>query len=91
MKLELSIWTHHLTHLVYSCFYYCKANKLDVNIVYNSKVSHNTALLTVNSKSIFFDYSDDTKLIGSPNNYDFYFKRSLLETDKVNNCLSFKF
>ncbi|WP_303317393.1 hypothetical protein Q4Q34_01050 [Flavivirga abyssicola] len=91
MKLELSIWTHHLTHLVYSCFYYSKANKLDLNIVRNSKVSHNTALLTISNKSILFDYSDDTKFIGLPSNYDFYFKRSLLETDRTNNVYPLNF
>ena len=91
MKLELSIWTHHLTHLVYSYFYYCRANKQDINIVYNPKVRHNSALLTVANKSIFFDYSDDTKFIGNSNNYDFYFKRSLLEKDKSNHIYPLNF
>jgi hypothetical protein len=91
MKLELSIWTHHLTHLVYSYFYYCKANRVDVNILYNSKIRHNTALLTVNNKTVLFDYSDDTKFLVSPDNYDFYFKRSLLENDKKKTVLPLNF
>ncbi len=91
MKLELSVWTHHLTHLVYSYFYYCKENKVDVNIIYNQKIKHNTALLTVQGKLVLFDYSDDTNFIGSPNNFDFYFKRSLLEKDKVNNVYNLNF
>ncbi|ULC60583.1 hypothetical protein MBM09_06215 [Flaviramulus sp. BrNp1-15] len=91
MKLELSIWTHHLTHLVYSYFYYCRANKIDVNIVYNSKIKFNSALLIVNDKSILFDYSDDVKFIDLPNNFDFYFKRSLLEKDKKNNIFPLNF
>lgn len=91
MKLELSVWTHHLTHLVYSYFYYCKVNRIGVNIVYNSKIKHNSALLTVNNKTLFFDYSDDTKFIDLPNNFDYYFKRSLLEKDKMNNVLPLNF
>lgn len=91
MKLELSIWTHHLTHLVYAYFYYCRANKMDVNIAHNSNLKHNAALLTVNNKAIFFDYSDDTKFIDLPNNFDFYFKRSLLEKDKKNNVFPLNF
>ena len=91
MKLELSVWTHHLTHLVYSYFYYCKVNKAHVNIVHNQKVNHNTALLTVNNKLVVFDYSDDTKFIGDPDNYDFYFKRSLLKKDKKDNVFNLNF
>jgi hypothetical protein len=91
MKLELSIWTHHLTHLVYSYFYYCRANKIDVNIQYNSKIKHNSAVLTVNNKSVFFDYSDDIKFIGNSNSFDFYFKRSLLEKDKKKNVYPLNF
>ncbi len=41
IKLELSVWTHHLTHLLYSFFYYCKKNKLDFNITYNDDVKYN--------------------------------------------------
>lgn len=91
MKLELSIWTHHLTHLVYSFFYYCKVNKVDVNIEHNAKIKHNTALLIVNNKTALFDYSDDTKFLVSPNDYDFYFKRSLLEEDRDNNVYPLNF
>jgi hypothetical protein len=76
MTLEISVWTHHLNHLLYSYFYFCQKNNIKIRIVYNSKVKHNSALLSVKSVSILFDYSDDTKFIDSPKFYDFYFKRS---------------
>ncbi|KJD35913.1 hypothetical protein PW52_09325 [Tamlana sedimentorum] len=82
MKLELSVWTHHLTHLVYSYFYYCRANKIGVNISYNPKIKYNSAKLTVHNKTILFDYSDDTKFIDTSDNFDYYFKRSLLKRDQ---------
>ena len=91
MQLQLSVWTHHLTHLVYSYFYYCKSNKIDINIVYNSRIKYNSALLTINNQSILFDYSDDTKFIDSPNNFDFYFKRSLLKKDMSSNVFPLNF
>lgn len=91
MELELSIWTHHLTQLVYSYFYYCKENKVDVKIVYNPQIKHNTALLILKDKTILFDYSDDTKFLVSPNNYDFYFKRSLLKKDINTNVYPLNF
>lgn len=91
IKLELSTWTHHLTHLLYSYFYYCKKNKLDFDILYNNDILYNAAVLTINNKTIFFDYSDDTKFIDNPASYDFYFKRSLLEEDKINNIFPLNF
>lgn len=91
IKLELSVWTHHLTHLLYSCFYYCKKNRLDFEILYNKDVKYNAAVLIVNNKTVFFDYSDDIKFIDNPNSYDFYFKRSLLELEKKNNIFPLNF
>lgn len=91
IKLELSVWTHHLTQLLYSFFYYCEKNKLDFNITYNNDVKYNAAVLILNNKTIFFDYSDDVKFIDNPNSYDFYFKRSLLLEEKSNNIFSLNF
>lgn len=91
IKLELSVWTHHLTHLLYSCFYYCEKNKLDFEILYNNDVKYNAAVLTVNNKDVFFDYSDDIKFIDNPDSYNFYFKRSLLELEKKGNIFPLNF
>lgn len=91
IKLELSVWTHHLTHLLYSFFYYCEKNRLDFEILYNNDVKHNAAILTVDNKDIYFDYSDDIKFIDNPNNYNFYFKRSLLELEKKDNIFPLNF
>ena len=75
IKLELSVWTHHLTHLLYSCFYYSEKNNLDLEISYNNQVKHNGAVLIIDNKKLFFDYSDDTKFIENSNSYNFYFIR----------------
>lgn len=91
VKLELSIWTHHLNQLVYSYFYFCKNEKIDVQIVYNKNVKHNSAILYVNNKSILFDYSDDSNFIDLPENFDYYFKRSLLVKDKIRNIYPLNF
>lgn len=91
IKLELSVWTHHLTHLLYSCLYYCEKNRLDLEILYNSDIKHNAAVLTVDNKDVFFDYSDDIKFIDNPDSYNFYFKRSLLEMEKRDNVFSLNF
>jgi len=77
MKLELSVWTHHLNQLIYAYFYFCKAEKIKVNIVKNENVGYDGAILHLEGKSIFLDYSDGPKFIDSADLYDFYFKRSL--------------
>ncbi|WJS95112.1 hypothetical protein NYQ10_01365 [Flavobacterium johnsoniae] len=85
MKLEISIWTHHLNQLIYGYFYFCKSEKIAVNIVRNEGVLHSGAILTVGSKRIFFDYSDSPEFIDSPDLYDYYFKRSLREENHKKN------
>jgi len=82
MRLELSTWTPHLNQLLYSYFFYCKEKKIKVNIIFNKKVKHNGAILYINMKSAFFDYSDDSIFLDSSDNYNHYFKRSLRAEDK---------
>ena len=91
MKLELSVWTHHLNHLLYSYFYYCLDNNIDVKVLQNTNIKHNTALLTLRNITILFDYSDDVKFLDIPDNYDFYFKRSLCINDKEKNIYPLNF
>lgn len=91
MKLELSTWTHHLNHLLYSYFYYCENRKEQLNIIFNSKITHNGAVLYVKGLSLFFDYSDDPKFIDLPERYNYYFKRSLQMDKKEANIFPLNF
>ncbi len=85
MKLEISSWVPHLNQLIYSYFYYCKNERTTVNIVRNERVAHSGAILNIDNKRIFFDYSDAPEFIDSANLYDYYFKRSLREENHEKN------
>lgn len=91
MKLELSIWTHHLNQLIYSYFYFCEEEKIKVDISRNENVKYDGAILYVDGKKIFFDYSDGPKFIDSADLYDYYFKRSLLVENQINNIYPLNF
>lgn len=91
MRLELSTWTPHLNQLIYSYFYFCKNEKIDVNIIRNGKIKYNGAIIYRNDRSIFFDYSDAPEFIDIPEFYDYYFKRSLREENKVKNIYPLNF
>lgn len=91
MKLEISSWTPHLNQLIYSYFYFCKSEKIAINIVRNEQVGHSGGILTIDSKSIFFDYSDAPEFIDSPDLYDYYFKRSLREENHEKNIYPLNF
>lgn len=91
MKLELSIWTHHLNQLIYAYFYFCKEEKIKVNIVKNESVGYDGAVLHLEGKSIFFDYSDGPKFIDSAHSYNFYFKRSLRVEHRTRNIYPLNF
>lgn len=91
MKLQVHLWEHSNLQLVYSYFYYCLKHKIKVDIEINKSVHYNGAILYYQSKTLFFDYSDDSVFIDSPSKYDFYFKRSLLLKDKVENVFPLNF
>ena len=91
MHLELSTWTHHLNQLLYSYFYFCKEEKKEVKFCLNKEVKHNGAILNVNELVVFFDYSDDSKFLALPENYNYYFKRSLKVIDKRDNVYPLNF
>lgn len=85
MRIELSNWTHHLNHLLYSYFYFCKKEKLKVTIEFNIRIPHNGAVLIIGEQKAFFDYIDDSKFISNFYDYDYYFKRSLRPEDHNGN------
>ncbi len=91
MKLEISIWTHHLNQLIYAYFYFCKSEKIKVNIVRNERLGHSGAILTIENKRIFFDYSDSPEFTDSADLYDYYFKRSLREENRKGNVYPLNF
>lgn len=77
MRLEIPCWTTHHNQLLYSFLLYSESKNLDFEIMLNEQIPFNGAILFFKDKSLFFDYSDDKELIDVPENYDFYFKRSL--------------
>jgi len=91
MKLELSIWTHHLNQIIYAYFYFCKEEKVKVNIIKNHNVGCDGAILHFEGKSIFFDYSDAPEMIDSAESYDYYFKRSLRVENRIKNIYPLNF
>lgn len=91
MELRLSTWTHHLNQLVYSFYYYCKHEKIKIKIIHDSTIVHNGALLILEGKTVFFDYSDDSLFIDVTIKYSYYFKRSLREKDNIGNVRPLNF
>ena len=91
MQLLFSTWTHHLNHLIYSYFYFCQKEKIKVVILRDSSVVSNGAVLNINGKEIFFDYSDDSKFLDNPKKFSYYFKRSLRIEDTFGNIFPLNF
>ncbi len=91
IKLELSCWTSHHNMLIYSLLFYCNENNKDLDVVFNRKLAVVGAVLYVNNKKLFFDYSDDIAFIDNPKQYDFYFKRSLVFKDYYKNVYPLNF
>jgi len=91
MKLEIPKWTSHHNMLIYSVMYHCEEQNLDFDIVFNNKVVTGGAVLHINGRKIFFDYSDNILFIDNPDKYNFYFKRSLLQVDYKKNVYPLNF
>lgn len=91
MQLTFSTWTHHLNQLIYSYFYFCEKEKLKTNIIFDSAVVHNGAVLFIEGKNVFFDFSDDFNFLEKPHRYSYYFKRSLRLQDKQENVYPLNF
>ena len=84
MRLEIPYWSSHHNMLLYSLFYYCEGNKIEFELYFNTTLPVNGALLYFKNISVFFDFSDDTIFIGDPKLFQFYFNRSLLESNFIN-------
>jgi hypothetical protein len=91
MQLHISIWTHHLNHLLYSYHFYSIEFNKKFEIVFDKNVRHNGAILYVNNMSIFFDYSDDIVFLDDHEKYDCYFKRSLSSVTSFKNVYPLNF
>lgn len=91
MYLLVATWTHHLNHLIYSYFYFCKREKIRVDIRKDASIVSNGAVLVIDHKKIFFDYSDDYLFMEKPERYHQYYKRSLREVDHSGNVLPLNF
>lgn len=91
MKLEIPHWIYDSNQLIYSFFYYCLKEDIKIDIEINKSIHYNGAVIYYNNNKLFFDYSDDSKLIDEPCLYDYYFKRSLLAKDRKNNVYPLNF
>lgn len=91
MKLQIHLFQHPTLQLIYAYDYYCRKHKIKVDVEINKSVHYNGALIDYQNKTLFFDYSDDIIFIDKPSKYDFYFKRSLAEKDKVRNVFPLNF
>lgn len=91
MELTISTWTHHLNQLIYSFYYYCQIENIKVKIIHDKNIVHNGGVLRYEGKIFFFDYSDDSKFIEKPENFSFYFKRSLRKEDSLGNVYPLNF
>lgn len=79
MQIEIPAWTTHHNQFLYSFLIYSIEKKIDLKFSLNTSIHVNGAVLNWKGKKIYFDYCDDVVLIDNPENYDFYFKRSLLK------------
>ena len=93
LTLEILIkhWTAHLNQLLYSASYYCKLNNIKLLINYSDSAPYEGAILVFNNTTYLLDYSDSPKLLNNHNNYDFYFKRSLLLENLTKTTLPLNF
>ncbi|TRX24103.1 hypothetical protein FNW25_12450 [Flavobacterium franklandianum] len=85
MRLEIHHWTPHHNMIVFSYLFFCEENNIEFDIRMNSKISWTGAILYFNNETYYLDYSDDTKFLDNPENYNYYFKRSLRISDVKGN------
>ena len=86
MKIEIPAWTAHHNQILYSLLRYSEIHKSTFEIVLNRSIPPNGAILHVDQKIAFLDYSDDFNFIVDPSKFQIYFKRSL--SNKVPHALN---
>ena len=64
---------------------------LKLLINYSDSAPYEGAILVFNNTTYLLDYSDSPKLLNNHNNYDFYFKRSLLVENLTKTTLPLNF
>lgn len=77
--------------LIFSFLHYCEENKIKFDLRFDPKCSYNGGILEVNGKTIFLDYSDSPVFAEIPENFTYYFKRSLRESDYKGNVYPLNF
>lgn len=85
MKLLLPAWTVNQNMIIFSLLCYCEREKIDLKVGFDATIPIAGAILQVDGKSVFFDYSDNTTFLENPQKYTVYLKRSLLEADRKAN------
>ena len=91
MKLTITCLTPHHNMLIFSFFHYCEENRIKFDLQFDQKCSYNGGILEVKGQTIFFDYSDSPVFADEPQKYNYYFKRSLRETDVKDNIYPLNF
>lgn len=91
MKLTITCLTPHHNMLIFSFFHYCEENRIKFDLQFDPKCSYNGGILEVKGQTIFFDYSDSPVFADEPQKYNYYFKRSLRETDVKDNIYPLNF
>lgn len=91
MTLKIKEWTAHHNQILYSLLFYSEVNKQSFDIEYDANLPANGIILKVNNKNCFLDYSDDIKFLTDASQFDFYFKRSLLPGNMLENIYPLNF
>lgn len=91
IKIEIPYWQSHYNMLLYATLFYCERHDLDFKVSINPAIRGNSAVVEVNGKQCYFDYSDDRLFASNPADYDLYFKRSLMPDDYKGNVYPLNF
>lgn len=91
INIEIKSWTSHHNHFLYSILHYTSFNGLKFNISLNESLPASGIIMRYNNKTVFLDYSDDFVFLANPDEYDFYFKRSLKKDETISSVLPLNF
>ncbi|MFM7079975.1 MAG: hypothetical protein ACKOYC_09330 [Bacteroidota bacterium] len=91
IEVEIPYWSSVYNHIVYSFFYYSERNGFDLKIVKNNDVYLGLAIINFKGKRALLDYSDDTGHFNGRFKCDYYFKRSLMNSDYLQGVFPLNF